>query len=237
MSGGTADLEKRVHEIDWWHRIDLGGGIVTPGKDDSAYKLARLHLPDLRGRSVLDIGAWDGYFSFAAERLGASRVVALDYWTWTTGLKEGFDLARDVLGSKVEDVVMRAEDVSPEAIGRFDVVLFLGVLYHLEDPIRVLRRVASVASELLVVETLVDLLGVRRPAAALYPGSSKDGDASNWWGPNVPACEAMLRECGFDDVKVVSEPGGIAKRAVRAARLRDYERLRRDRAVLHGRRR
>jgi tRNA (mo5U34)-methyltransferase len=65
-------------QIDWWHQIELPGGYVTPGPDHSADKLASLRLPDLRGKTVLDVGAFDGYFSFAAERLGATRVVALD---------------------------------------------------------------------------------------------------------------------------------------------------------------
>ena len=57
----------------WWHRIDLGHGIVTPGLDDSPVKLGTLSFPpNLSGKTVLDIGAWDGFFSFEAERRGAS---------------------------------------------------------------------------------------------------------------------------------------------------------------------
>jgi tRNA (mo5U34)-methyltransferase len=73
----------------WWHSIDLGSWVTTPGQKSRSQlkaELASLQLPDLRGKSVLDIGAWDGYFSFAAEGLGASRVVALDYHTWGTDM-------------------------------------------------------------------------------------------------------------------------------------------------------
>jgi tRNA (mo5U34)-methyltransferase len=74
---------------DWFHSIDLGHGVVTPGNkspETLAKELANMHLPDLHGRSVLDVGAWDGYFSFAAESLGADRVVSLDHYSWSLDL-------------------------------------------------------------------------------------------------------------------------------------------------------
>ena len=73
----------------WYHSIDLGNGIVSSGKK-SAEQLAKdweaLGMPDMRGKSVLDVGAWDGYFSFRAEEAGASRVVALDHYMWSLDL-------------------------------------------------------------------------------------------------------------------------------------------------------
>lgn len=152
---------------------------------------------------MLDIGAWDGYFSFAAERRGAARVVAVDSVIWHNVSKEPFEIARKVLGSKVEDVELEVLDISPETVGQFDVVFFLGVLYHMRDPMAALEAVASVTKELLVIETLVDLTYTRRPAAAFYPGSYFDGDHSNWWGPNPSAVLGMVREFGFTDVRVV----------------------------------
>ena len=72
-------LRARVGELKWHHSIDLGQRIVTPGQDNSPRKLARLNLPrSLEGKTVLDVGAWDGYFSFEAERRGAKRVLATD---------------------------------------------------------------------------------------------------------------------------------------------------------------
>ena len=77
----SADLRFRMEALRWYHTIDLGRGIITQGVDDTPLRLARLDLPSsLEGRSVLDIGAWDGFFSFEAERRGASRVVAVDYY-------------------------------------------------------------------------------------------------------------------------------------------------------------
>src|SRR6204780_4689052 len=70
----------------WWHSIDLGDGLVTPGHktpDVLARELEALRLPDVRGRSVLDIGGWDGFFAFEAERRGARRVAVLDHYMWS----------------------------------------------------------------------------------------------------------------------------------------------------------
>ena len=202
------DLRSRVAALRWYHSIDLGNGIVTQGADETPYRLARLNLPaSLTGRTVLDIGAWDGFFSFEAERRGASRVVAADHYSWHGtgwGTKAGFTLARETLQSRVEDVDIDVMDLTPDRVGTFDVVFFLGVLYHLPHPLLALERVASVTRDLLILETVVDMIGVRRPAAAFYPGRELNNDPTNWWGPNVPAVEAMLHAVGFRQVETVS---------------------------------
>jgi hypothetical protein len=77
--------------------------------------------------------------------------------------------------------------------------------------------VASVTGELLVVETVVDLLGTRRPAAAFYPDRELAGDPSNWWGPNPAAVVAMLRSVGFPRVEVVTPAPSWRRRLLRAA--------------------
>ena len=86
-----------MKEIKWFHSIPLRDGIVTPGLDNSMDKLGQVCLPaDLTGKSVLDIGAWDGFFSFQAERNGAKRVLATDHFCWSGpgwGTKAGFDLS------------------------------------------------------------------------------------------------------------------------------------------------
>jgi len=243
----TSDLQQRVDALRWYHTIDLRNGIVTRGIDDTPLRLARLELPaSFAGQTVLDIGAWDGFFSFEAERRGASRVVAADYYSWHGGgwgTKAGFELARATLGSKVEDVDIDVMDLSPDRIGTFDVVFFLGVLYHLRHPLLALERIASVTRSLIVLETVVDMVGIRRPAAAFYPRRELNNDPTNWWGPNVPALQAMLRDVGFDEVRTVSAERSAPFRAARAGwhRLRGRNRLadayRQDRAVVHGRRR
>jgi len=204
-----AELKARVNELNWFHSIDLGHGIVTPGRDNSARKVARLQLPEsLAGKTVLDVGAWDGFFSFEAERRGAARVLATDSYCWSDprswGNKRGFDLAREVLASKVEDQVIDVLDLSPGNVGMFDVVLFLGVLYHMKHPLLALERVASVTRELLVLETAVDMLDCRRPAMAFYAGDEFGLDATNWCGPNPAAVLDMLKVAGFARVRIIA---------------------------------
>ena len=214
----AAEVRKRVAEIKWWHRIDLGNGIITPGLDKTPEKLKTIGMPeDLRGKTVLDIGAWDGFFSFEAERRGAARVLAIDSCCWNGpgwGTKAGFELGRQVFNSRVEDLECEVLEISPEKIGVFDVVLFLGVLYHMRHPLLTLERVASVTRELLIVETDMDLLYCRRPAMAFYPGDELKGDPTNWWAPNSKALEAMLKDVGFRTIK----PHGKRSWAYRAGR-------------------
>jgi tRNA (mo5U34)-methyltransferase len=243
MPGGDT-LSARIAAHRWYHSIDLGNGLITPGVDDSPHRLARIGLPaSLQGLSVLDIGAWDGFFSFECERRGAARVVAADYYSWHGGgwgTKAGFQLAREALRSRVEDVDIDVMDLSPERIGTFDVVLFLGVLYHLRHPLLALERVASVSRRLLILETVVDLVGVARPAVAFYPDRELNDDPTNWWGPNPAAVIGMLRTVGFGDAHTVTRLPSAPYRAARAAwhvmrRKNDLRHaFRQDRAVFHA---
>jgi tRNA (mo5U34)-methyltransferase len=200
----TATLSDDLEKINWFHRINLGNGITTPGCDDSQTKLDRIHLPaDLSGRTVLDVGAWDGFFSFEAERRGANRVVALDGGVWRVASigKSGFEFARRTLKSNVEDVEMEVDEISSERLGSFDLVLFLGVLYHLPNPFGSLLKVASVAARDIIIETHVDMVEHEMPAVAFYPGDECANDSSNWCGPNKAAVEGMLRVAGFKTIK------------------------------------
>ena len=204
------ELRTRVSGIQWFHTIDLGHGIVIPGVDDTPDKLRRIGMPeDLSGQTVLDIGSWDGFFSFEAERRGAKRALATDSYCWSGtawGTKKGSDLARQVLDSHIEDRLIDVMDLSPETIGRFDVVLFLGVLYHLRHPLFALEKVASVTATHLILETQVDLISLRRPAMAFYPGTELNNDPTNWWAPNPSALVERLKTVGFSRVAVVSPP-------------------------------
>jgi tRNA (mo5U34)-methyltransferase len=203
----SSSLQDEVDAIRWWHTIDLGHGVVTRGASGIQKHSQRMAMPaDLSGWSVLDIGAWDGFYSFEAEKRGASRVMALDHMVWndpTIG-RHGFELARRALGSKVEDVDCEVHSISPERVGgTYDLVLFLGVLYHVHHPMVVLQNVASVCDKMLILETHVDLEEHSRPALAYYPGTECANDPSNWYGPNSAAVEAMLKWVGFKTVKKV----------------------------------
>jgi tRNA (mo5U34)-methyltransferase len=211
-------LRDQAAAVNWFHSIELAPGVVTTGADDTRKRVDILQIPaELSGRTVLDVGAWDGFFSFEAERRGARRVVATDSLAWDGrgwGSKQGFQLARQSLRSRVEDVDIDVMDLSPERVGEFDLVLCLGVLYHLRHPLLGLERVASVTKTQLILETHVDLTWTRRPAAAFYPTSELNWDRTNWWGPNPPAVEAMLRDVGFREVRTIT-PASLAYRAAR----------------------
>jgi tRNA (mo5U34)-methyltransferase len=226
-------LRDAVNAIRWAHRIDLGQGVVTPGEWNTPEVLSRLHLPnDLSGQTVLDVGCWDGFYSFAAEQRGAARVLATDSFIWKAGHKDGFLLARSALQSKVEVAEIDVLDLSPERVGIFDIVLFLGLLYHMKHPMLALERAASVTRKLLIVETVIDL---RLPGKALafYPGSELGRDDTNWFGPTPAAVEAMLQAAGFSRVERVWPSSGRL-RLWRAMALFAPKSIKR--AVFHARR-
>jgi tRNA (mo5U34)-methyltransferase len=237
-------LKKKVAKVSWFHTIDLGNGIITPGADDSPSKLKTLKIAeDLSRLSVLDIGAWDGFFSFEAERRGASRVVATDSFVWqgkTWGGKCGFELARAALNSRVEDVTVDVLDLSPEKLGTFDLVFFLGVLYHMKHPLLALERVANITKGMLILETHVDRTWDKRPMMMFYPESELDGDPSNWCGPNPAAVEAMLKSVGFKRVKQIARSYGLGRRLASATKRRltrnesFLQRVQQNRCVFHA---
>jgi len=242
-------LSERVAALRWYHRMPLPGGIVTPGVSDAPRVVSRLRLPEsLAGKSVLDIGAWDGYYSFACAQRGAARVLATDSFAWSGeswGTNEGFLLARDAL--KLRDIVADQQidvmEISPERVGgTFDVVLFLGVLYHLRDPISALERVASVCGGLLILETEIALDWLPFEAARVYPDRELNEDDTNWYAYNVKALAGLLRRAGFKDVAVVYRTsllrrlGRVAKGLVERRNLSALKTFRSRRVVIHARR-
>ena len=238
----VGEIRDAVARFDWRHSIDLGHGIVTPGADDTPQRLHYLALPEsLKDKTVLDVGANDGFYSFEAERRGAARVVALDLWNPKGPVrKERFELARRALRSSVEDMTMDVLDISPE-LGRFDIVLFLGVLYHLRHPLLALERLFSVTNELLIIESHVDLLSRPEPMMAFYPGGELNNDHTNWWGPNPRALRAMVRAAGFRTVQTIMSWPPISRRlwiAARCVRRRPssfWTTLNQKRMVVHAR--
>lgn len=193
--------------IKWFHSIDLGNE-VTPGVAPLGalqfHADAYFQGDVVRGKTVLDIGAWDGFMSFEAEKRGAARVVASDQFCWSGkgwGTKAGFDFAKDALGSNVEALEADVFDLDPEKHGRFDVVLMPGVIYHLTDPWGGLKRAADMTKELLVVETHTALNTSLEPVMRYWRGAELGGDDTNYWSPNEPCLRAILADLGFTRIE------------------------------------
>lgn len=224
---------------DWFHQFEFTNGCVAKGRDVSAAKLSALQLPALLGKTVADVGAYDGYFAFQVEKLGAAHVTAMDHFVWVfdgSTARANFELMREAIGSDVKDITISVEETRRETVGTFDVTLFLGVLYHAPNMIEYLRNMRAITREILVVETLVDLLDVPQPAAAYYPFGSMNNDGSNCWGPNIACVFEMLSGVGFRSVafKGLWHLNTIA--AVRGATMKEAssQPIRNGRAVFHA---
>ena len=234
-------LQSRVSDITWCHPIDLGGVVTRPGwhvRRRFARRLKLFQIPeDLRGKTVLDIGAWDGFFSFECERRGAARVVALDSYAWEHHGKDGFLLAHEVLKSKVEHVQMPAEDIDMATLGTFDVVLFFGVFYHLRSPISVLDRIRTVTKGTLICEThvLVPAFHERYPLISFFPGDGLEAGTPYEFCavPTLECLRQMLGASGFSKIDVKYRPS-FRQRAVRRVLSGLTGRPQSGRAVLHA---
>ncbi len=186
----------------FYHSIELPDGRVLEGilkLDRLKQRLANLPIPqDLSGKRVLDIGTWDGYFAFEMEKRGA-EVMAID-----NNEVENFYLARELLGSRVDYRVMSVYDLSPQRVGRFDIVLCLGVLYHLKHPLLGLEAVASVTRDMALIESFVtnEALVYENgktdlPTMEFYETNELLGEVDNWVGPNIQCMLAFCRTAGF----------------------------------------
>lgn len=208
----------------WFHNIDIHGVRTAPDHflgDYPAVKWNRFAeaIPaDLAGRSVLDIGCNAGFYSIEMKRRGASRVLGVDF---DDAYLSQAQFASDALGLEIEFRKLSVYDVG--AIGeRFDIVLFMGVLYHLRHPLLALDLIHEhVAGDLLVFQSML-----RGSDEAAAPPEDREfwetasfeepsypklhfiehryaGDPTNWWVPNRACAEAMLRACGFE---ILSHP-------------------------------
>jgi len=203
--------------ITWFHSFRFKDGMQVSGKKPLDRLNAEAELIfkiPVNGKSVLDIGAWDGFFSFEAEKRGASRILATDHFCWSGpgwGTKAGFDFAHGKLGSSVASADVDVFDLSPQRFGSFDIVLFLGVLYHLKNPLGGLEVVYSMTNECAVIETMVDALDVRAPVMRFYLGNELSDDPTNFWGPNLLCLRKMLLEVGFQSTIFSSVEGRVLR--------------------------
>ena len=176
-----------------------------------ARRLRLLGIPeDLRGWSVLDVGAWHGFFSFECERRGADRVLAVDSFAWDRFGMAEFLAARERLGSAVEHRRADVHELDPDEIGRFDLVLLLGVFYHLRNPLTALERLARVTKRLLICEThvLLPFVHERYPLVPFFPGDAgaRETPRELCAMPTLAALELMLQSVGFSEVETVYRP-------------------------------
>lgn len=272
---GTASpfdaLAREVAALDWHHAIDLGDGLVTPGIAEPPVGLIET-FPDFRDRTVLDIGAWDGRYSFLAESRGARSVVALDHYVWGVDLrarkkywqeckargtlpdhsrdetdfwrddlpgKRGFDLAHRALGSSVRSVVGDFMTIDLDALGTFDIVLYLGVLYHMKEPLTALERVRKVTREVAVIETEAMCTHVKEhePLLKFSAGAEVASDYGNWYVPNAAGLNTLCRAAGFSHADTaVGYPLTTGRRRLRALRHRASRRPETDyyRIAMHA---
>lgn len=208
------DLAARVAELDWYHTLELAPGVVTPGWLDHRRVAGRVPLPPrLDGRRCLDVGTFNGFWAYEMERRGASEVIAIDVldpyrWDWPVASDEatvaalasrmrggeGFEIAREALGSSVRRLDRSVYDLNPEEFGGFDVVYLGSLLVHLRDPVRALEAIRSVCRGTLVVVDGIDLpLTLRAPRSPL---ARMDGRGRPWWWQPSAAGLARVIEAG-----------------------------------------
>jgi tRNA (mo5U34)-methyltransferase len=185
----------------------------------------------LSGLRVLDVGAWDGYWTFKALSRGARQVLAIDDFSdymgqlppearqaWAT-----FDLCREALGYD-EDRCQRREmnvyDLSEKEVGRFDVIFFFGTLYHLRYPMLALDKLSAICDGEIYIESYIcddyspyaGGLGhghAGKMVMEFYPDNQLAANATNWWGPSLMCLAHMVRVAGFNDVtgwKLTEDP-------------------------------
>jgi tRNA (mo5U34)-methyltransferase len=196
---------RRIASVGWYHRFEILPGVMTPGKVSLGREtLTHFGIPqDLKGKKVLDVGAWDGPLAFEAEARGAT-VTALDIQDPD---KTGFNTAKAVLDSRVRYIQGSVYDATSLLSDRFDYIFIFGVFYHLKYPILAFERLASLLADdgQLVYEgeclrnywedetgkpfDSVDfraLVQSNVPVCLFYSRTYK-GDDTNWFIPN-PAC-------------------------------------------------
>ena len=203
MRPPTRTREQLLAEVarqTWVHTIDLGGGAFTPGRWGKLNPciLRAFDSIDFHGKTVLDIGCWDGYYSFEAEKRGAARVFATDLITQRKSAEcPTFELAKELRGSKAEYFPQTSVyDVESLGVRDFDVVIYTGVYYHLKDPLRSfakLRRVMKEGATIIVEGAVID---APECYAKFYYRDPYVTDYSNWWVPTIP-CLRQWVECNF----------------------------------------
>jgi tRNA (mo5U34)-methyltransferase len=198
----------------WYHSFEFADGTVIDGYMQLAVqkeRYSRYPIPDdLSGKRLLDIGAWDGWFSFEAERHRA-QVLAIDCVEIPT-----FQQVHRRLGSKVDYRVLDFYELPSAGLGKFDVVFFLGVLYHLRHPLLALEIVCGLTTDVAIVESFVIDAGTWKehqgaiPTLEFYEMFELGNQYDNWSGLTVGCLLAMCRAAGFCRVDLMFAEGSYA---------------------------
>jgi tRNA (mo5U34)-methyltransferase len=216
MDLNDAEIKELINSVPvWHHRIEISPGIFTPGLQWTQEMLLDIGLPDdLSGLRVLDLGARDGFFSFECEKRGAAEVIAVDY---SPPDLTGFNVAKRALNSNVKWVTANVYKINQLNLGTFDLVLFLGVIYHLRNPYLAIDRIYDVLNigGKIIVEShiinggFVDELGnwvnlvelnprlENLRIAQIYKSGELSGDHTSPWAPSLNTLEVMFENSGF----------------------------------------
>ena len=232
-----AQIQARASALgEWFHNIDLDGVPTAPNhflNDYPNVKWQRFQhaIPeDLGGRTVLDIGCNAGFYSIEMKRRGAERVLGIDF---DERYLEQARFAAEVKGVDIEFRQLSVYDVA-ELHETFDVVLFMGVLYHLRHPLLALDLIHDhVAGDLLVYQSMQRGSADVQPVRANYDFFEQDhferpcypklhfieheyaNDWTNWWAPNAACSAAMLRSAGFQILEQPEEEVFVCRRIER----------------------
>lgn len=211
----TTVRERVEAEPYWFLRMDLGDGVITPGWSNPARdKLPYFGLPDdMTGFRVLDVGCAEGFFSFEAERRGAAEVVSADY---DPECIKRFKICADALGSKVtHPQVLSVYSLDPAIQGTFDLVMFFGLLYHLEYPLLGIEKVAAMTSGTLFIQSFTletasltdqSLARFRPHGVTSGPKDNPIHDPTVFWEPNAACIRDMLDNVGLVDIERLPGP-------------------------------
>ena len=205
------DFSQELAEKGWYHSFELPDGTRIEGYnqlDTLRKRYTRFPIPeDLTGKRVLDIGAWDGWFSFEAERHGAA-VTAIDCVEVPNFLE-----IQKKLGSRVSYRLLDFYELPEAGLGVFDFVFCLGILYHLKHPLLALEIVCALTTDTAIVESFVTDANTWRehqdevPTMEFYETDELGNQLDNWIGPSVSCLMAMCRAAGFARVEFLHTTG------------------------------
>jgi tRNA (mo5U34)-methyltransferase len=208
------DFSQELYDRGWYHSFALPDGERIAGfipLETLQWRWSRFPIPAvLQGKRLLDTGAWDGWFSFEAERRGA-QVTAIDCVEVPHFLE-----IHSRLGSRVDYRVLDFYELAEAQLGVFDYVLFLGILYHLKHPLLALEMVCALTTGTAIVESFVTDGDTWRehivdiPTMEFYETDELGNQLDNWIGPSVGCLLAMCRAAGFARVELMYAAGAQA---------------------------